>query len=140
MTSSAASAQPTSERWEGSGVVYSIDGKELETYKVATNVFHPSVNSTRTETILQMADGTSKTIAMSILVNGDSFSTQSNLGNGGGACYGEGLCENYIKDENGRSYATTIIQDAAGSRRHLTIIMDNGKAIKVLREKVMRAN
>jgi len=50
------------------------------------------------------------------------------------------MCENYLENDSGRAYATTIAIDSPYQRRNLTMILQNGKAIKVVREKISRAN
>ena len=127
------------EKWEGSGASFSPDGKQVGTYTVSTVVTHPAPDVSQAETTIGLADGTVKKSSMTITSSGTSFSTDSNLGHGGGACYGAGICESYIDAGAARSYATTIIEDADGSRRSLTIVLEKGQAVTVLRDKVSLA-
>jgi hypothetical protein len=124
------------QRWEGAGVSLTPDGKELGTFKISTTVSHPSVDIAQAETLITLEDGTVKTSSMTITEKGTGFSTDSSFGKGGGACYGAGICESYIVSGTGQSFATTIIEDSDGSRRSLTIVLENGRAVKVLRDKV----
>ena len=92
----------------------------------------------QSEATVTRLDGSQKIIAQKITVNGNNWSVESNLGIGSGACYGGDICENYISGENGLAYATTIISDSADNRRNVTMKLQNGKAVEVLRDNLTR--
>ena len=84
------------------------------------------------------ANGTTKSIVQKISIRGSSWTVESNLGTRGGACYGKDICENYITGANGIAYATTIIKDGADHERQITFVLQDGKAIKIFRQSLVR--
>ncbi len=121
-------------KWSGTGAAYSPDGVQLGTYDISVvNTDFPG-NLVQSETTITASNGEKKIISQKITMNGTSWSDESSLGNGGGACYGKDLCENYISGNDGLDYATTIVIDGADARRNLTVVLQKGKAIKVLRD------
>ena len=120
--------------WEGSGSVYSPSGKIVDTYRIKVVNSETSTNVIQSETTTTMSDGSQKTISQTIQVEGGRWTVESNLGKGGGGCYGVDLCENYISGDDGKAYATTIVQDSPNNRRNITFVLENGKATKVLKD------
>ncbi len=127
------------EIWVGSGAEYTPQGEELETYEITVINSFGADNKVHSEATITTARGGKRVITQDLTIKGNRWSNISNLGKGGGACYGADMCENYLEDESGRAYATTIAIDSRDQRRNLTMILQNGKAIKVVREKVSRA-
>jgi hypothetical protein len=126
------------EKWVGSGAVYSPEGQQLSTYQVSVVNTEVAPNVIQSETTVTLPDGTQKSISQKIISNGNGWSVESNLGKGGGSCYGNDVCENYIAGENGLAYATTIISDGPNARRNLTIELRDGKAVRMLRDKLTK--
>lgn len=124
--------------WTGSGHSYSPDGKELGGYKVEVVSTASGANDLETVTTITADDGTKKVITQKLKLGQDKWSDSSNLGEGGGACYGDGLCQNYLADAHGMAYATTIVHNGPDHQRQLTTVLENGKAIKVLRQNLDR--
>ena len=139
MCGTAALASGNVQKWQGTGAVYTPAGVQLETYDVSVVNTEISAQVIQSDATVTAADGSQKVISQKLTLNGDSWSVESNLGKGGGACYGEGLCENYISSDDGsQAYATTIISDGADSKRQITTVLQNGKAVKMLRQKRAR--
>lgn len=130
----------TAETWSGSGAEYSPDGTQLSTYQISVVNTQVSANVVQSDATITKPNGQQETISQTLTMNGSEWTDSSNLGQGGGACYGSDTCENYISGSNGMAYATTIISDGPRARRELTMILQNGKAVKVLRENLSRVN
>ena len=64
------------------------------------------------------------------------WTSECDNGNGGGRCFGEGLCVSYVEDKTGKSFATTIIKDDDNNMRMLRTELDHGKAVRFYREKL----
>jgi hypothetical protein len=127
-------------KWVGKGQEFSPNGSLLGSYTSEVVNTDKAANVMERTTTITTADGKQKVISQTLTMNETGWSVDSNLGKGGGACYGSDICENYIVGANGLSYATTIISDSANSQRYLTIILQNGEAVKVLRENTKRVN
>ena len=128
----------TVDKWAGQGAAYSPDGQLLSTYQISVVNTQIAPHVIQSDATISMSDGTQKVVSQKITENGNNWTVESNLGKGGGACYGNDICENYISGENGLAYATTIVSDGPDARRHLTIELQNGKAVKLLRDKLTR--
>ncbi len=126
-------------KWQGSGAVYSPAGIQLETYDITVVNTETSAHVIQSEATVTSPDGSQKQISQKLTLNGENWSVESNLGKGGGACYGEGLCENYISSNDGSiAYATTIISDGVDHKRQITTVLQKGKAVKMLRQNLVR--
>jgi hypothetical protein len=130
------------ETWSGSGSVYSPAGDALSTYQIQVTVTPSDDSSNTSVSVAKITeqDGTNLTITETITPSGNSFQVASNIGNGGGSCYGNAFCEVYIAGQNGLAYATTVAIDGADSRRDLTFELQNGQAVRVLRDQMKRMN
>jgi len=128
------------EKWAGSGAEFTPDGKQIATYQVSVDNTQSAPNVVVSVATITLADGSQQQMTQTLTMNGSEWKDVSNLGQGGGACYGSDTCENYIEGANGMAYATTIISDGQNARRDLTTVLQNGKAIKVLRESLTRVN
>jgi hypothetical protein len=130
---------PKIERWVGTGAEYTPLGQELSTYEIVVLNTIAGDGRVHSEAKITTALGANRVITQDLTIKGNRWSNISNLGKGGGACYGPEMCENYLEDDSGKGYATTIVIDGRSQRRNLTIVLQNGKAIKVVREKISRA-
>ena len=128
----------TVEKWTGTGAVFSPDGQQLSTYDISVVNTQIAPHVIQSDATVTMPDGTQKVVSQKITENGNNWSVDSNLGKGGGACYGGDLCENYILGANGLAYATTIISDGPDTRRDLTTQLQDGKAVTMMRDKLTR--
>ena len=126
------------DKWAGSGTSYTPQGAALSTYQLNVENTELAPQVIQSVATAVGSDGTTKVINQKITTTANHFKTDSNLGQGGGSCYGADLCESYIAGQNGVAYATTIIVDGPNDQRHITVILKDGKAIKILRDKVSR--
>jgi hypothetical protein len=128
------------EKWSGTGAEYSPAGKQLSTYQISVENTQSAANVVVSVATITAADGSQKSLTQTLTMNGSEWKDVSNLGQGGGACYSSDTCGNYISGANGMAYATTIISDGPNARRELTTVLQNGQAVKVLRETLSRVN
>lgn len=129
----------TVEKWAGTGAEYTPDGKQVSVYEI-TVVNTIDGTHVHSEATVVPASGPQRVITQDLTIKGAGWTDISSLGKGGGACYGQDICESYLAGEGGRAYATTIVSDGPNARRNLTMVLQNGKAVKVLRDKLARAN
>lgn len=126
------------EIWGGEGATFMPNGTPLDTFQVKVVLTKKENGVIDSEaTITKAADGSTKIISQQITpTRPNSFTIESNLGKGGGSCYGEGLCESYVADAEGKAFATTIVHDSKNARRYLTTELEQGKATKIIRQKL----
>ena len=137
LVSSAAFAYDA-EKWEGSGIAFSSSGAQQKSYSVSVVNRQTSASTIESHAMMTSANGTTKSVVQKISIRGSSWTVESNLGTRGGACYGKDICENYITGANGIAYATTIIKDGADHERQITFVLQDGKAIKIFRQSLVR--
>ncbi|MGZ3688832.1 MAG: hypothetical protein ACXWP5_11485 [Bdellovibrionota bacterium] len=124
--------------WNGTGATYSIDGTEEGEYQVQlVNVpgAQGGVDSSITVTIPNY-----KTLHFTQTMRDTpkGFSITSDQGSGGALCVGEGLCEGFL-GQDGNGIAMTTISDGPDTLRILKTQLENGKAVRIMREKYVRA-
>lgn len=125
-------------KWVGSGEEFTPDGNTIATYQI--EVINKDGVSGTIESIVTITrpGGVQDVIHQEIVTHGNSWAVQSELGKGYGTCYGSDLCENYVQGSNGLDYATTIVNDGTSLRRNVTFVLENGKAVKVLKDRLIK--
>jgi hypothetical protein len=127
--------------FHGAGTQLTPDGKALGDYQVDLAIRATGPHAAQIDVTVTLANGnTLRSTQQMIDGDGPSFTITSDGGKGGGACYGEGLCEMYIDLGGGHAYATTLVHDADGSQRQLRTELQDGKAVSIFREKYVRQN
>ena len=126
------------EQWQGTGAVYTPEGKELSAYAISVVNTELADHTIQSEAKITLPDGSQRQVSQKITPYGNSWSVESNLGTGGGACYGKDVCANYIAGKNGVGFATTIVGDSEKTRRNITIKLQNGESVEVSRENLTR--
>lgn len=138
LVASQAIASGPVEKWTGTGATFTPDGQRLESYKVDVDNTHLGAGVIKSEITIILEDGTKKLASQKLTFKGSKWAVDSNLGKGGGACYGLDICENHISDGAGREFSTTIVNDGKFARRNITFELENGKPVKVLREQLVK--
>ncbi|MBK9321612.1 MAG: hypothetical protein IPM97_01410 [Bdellovibrionaceae bacterium] len=128
--------------WEGSGALFDLQGTETGKYDL---VVENSKNGSQIQSnvTVTLPDGTTQKHQCLLTGTGQKGwksecdnSDSIGAGNGGGQCFGEGLCISYDEHSTGKSYATTIIMDGSTDMRLLRTEVQNGKAVRFFREKL----
>lgn len=137
MASSAAFAAKT-EVWEGPGTLFDDQGKVVSSY-------HLVVENTKngreilSHVTVTFPDGTERKSQCRMTETGQKgWVSDCDHGKGGGACFGEGLCESYEEDSTGRAFASTIVMDGSANMRLLRTELKNGRAVHFFREKLQK--
>lgn len=125
-------------KWLGHGEQFTPDGQSLGTYSVEVDLTETAPNTTQSTTTLKFQDGSEKIIRETVISQGRSWNVVSDLGKGQGVCYGQDLCENYTQDDKGQAVATTIVRDSDSHRRDLSVVLENGKAVKVFKDDISK--
>lgn len=138
--SMATSAQTGSQLWHGTGTVFLPGGQKQGSYSVDVAIQQITANVTTSKATVTMSDGSTETITQTMTKAADgSVQIKSSEGQGGGACYGENLCEFYIENKAcHRALAITVAVDDDGSRRDLITVLKGGKAVSILSEKLVQ--
>lgn len=135
---SATAFAATTEKWSGTGTEFAPNGSVNGTYQMSIVNTSSSPGVVDSDAWATTPEGHQTEIKQKLTFNGNQWSDVSNLGTGGGACYGSDTCENYIAGPDGMAFATTIINDSPSTRRQLTVVLKNGSPVKVLRENLTR--
>jgi hypothetical protein len=122
--------------WRGSGIAYTPGGELLERYEIVVTSRSVAPDVVENEILLSSSDGTQKKVTQRLTLHGATWTIDSNLGRGVGACYDDQVCTNYIAGE--LTYVTTIFREGANSYQNVTVILQSGQPIKVLRDKYSR--
>lgn len=130
-------APPASQVWQGTGQLFSAEGKAAGAYRLEL------VRKRAEDGLLQtvrvfLPDGQIQTLQCEITEEGEAWSSVCGHGRGGGRCFGDGLCLDYLTDDKGRAFATTIVFDDDDSMRLLRTELLRGEAIRFYREKLER--
>ncbi len=104
---------------------------------VNTAITDHEVNSQIT---VSLTDGTQKKFSQVMQDTAQGFSLTSDAGDGGGYYLGDGLCLGYIGTEDGHGYAMTIVLDGPSAERLLRTELQDGKAVRIFREKYLKIN
>lgn len=124
--------------WKGEGVVYEMDGKEYP-FDIELGIVKLSDHDIRVEGKVLLPSGGTKEFTEIMSDCGYGFTISSNLGMGRGRWLGEGLSQSYIEDTAGHAFATTMVRDGENERRVLVTELQNGQAVRFIRQKIVRA-
>ena len=125
-------------KWLGTGEEFTPDGKSAGTYKIEVINTDQGANVYNSQATVTYTDGTQHVTNQKITSSGNGWSVDSDFGKGGGNCYGIDTCENYIQGQNGLAVATTIIKDDDQNRRDISFLLDNGKAVRIFKDKLTK--
>jgi hypothetical protein len=136
MISSSYAFASTTDIWEGPGTQFDAHGKATGNYNLVVQNVTTGTQIQSTVTIT-LADGTVKTEQCQI-TNDSAGGWKSLCGTfqGGGGCFGEGMCASYEADANGHAFATNVAIDGASDLRMLRTELQNGQATGFYREKL----
>jgi hypothetical protein len=123
--------------WTGTGAAFGRDGKLGGAFQVELVSTALDEHSVANQLKIILPDGQVKTITQTIRDRENGFAIESSQGNGGGYCFGDGLCECYVGDDE-HGFATTIVMDGPEARRFLTTELEKGKPVRFFRENLKR--
>lgn len=135
LTSYAASA--SIETWEGQGDFFNLNGDLVSSYSLKVENNKTSPDQTESQITITLSDGTVRTDKCSISYGKKGWTSQCSNTQGGGQCYGQGLCQSYMENGN-TAYATTIVMDGPKQMRLLRTQLVNGEAASFSREKLFK--
>jgi hypothetical protein len=131
-------AHATPEKWTGEGVLFGRDGAKVGTYHLDLTNTEISTDETRNDVTVTIGNGTILKLSQTTHKSGNSFSIVGDTGNGGGYCFGDGLCQIYVEQSNGTAYAITLIKDSEDQMRLMKTELKNGQATRFFREGLSR--
>ena len=139
VSSAKASVIDSAGTWYGSGAVYSLEGKALGDYRVEMANTLTSPREMKSEITVTRLDGTLiQRLNQTIKDTDHGFTSDSEQGQGGGFCLGEGMCMSYVGSQTARAFASTLVVDPPSALRILRTELQNGKAVQFYREKYVR--
>lgn len=121
--------------WEGSGSLFDLQGQPAGDYQLVVENT-TSGNEIQNLVTVTLADGSFKKLQCIMTKSGDGWTSICDQGQGGGHCFGEGLCISYVADATGKAFATTIVMDGPSDMRLLRTELQNGQAVRFFREKL----
>lgn len=138
LVASPAAFAAKSDVWEGPGTMFDDQGKVVSNYHlVVENTKNGS--GTVSNVTVTLPDGSERKSQCRMTETGEKgWASDCDHGKGGGACFGEGLCESYEEDATGHAFATTIVMDGSKGMRLLRTELKNGRAVHFFREKLQR--
>lgn len=133
-----ASAGEVTELWKGDGVLFDRSNKPIGKYRL--EMYRTNVNKKKmlNEVKVFLPNAKTKTISCEITKSKKGWSTDCRSRKGGGYCFGEGLCIDYMADQKGSAFATTIVMDGKDTMRMLRTELKRGKAVRFFRERLTR--
>ncbi len=123
--------------WKGFGAKFDRNGSQVGEFAiemVSEAVGKHELKSKITVTIKDHSETHVQTLKDS---GNNGFDIESDHGEGGGYCFGKGLCEAYMGTQT-HGFAITIIMDGPDSRRMLVTELENGNAVNFIRESLER--
>ena len=123
--------------WKGTGAAFSLQGQKLGKFQI--DMTSEAVSATELKSTVTIKTGPDTKTYSQVLsdAGANAFHIESSQGNGGGFCFGKGLCEAYLGTAS-EGYAITIVLDGADRRRMLVTELHDGKAIGFVRESLER--
>jgi hypothetical protein len=124
--------------WKGTGAILSPAGDLITNYNVEIESVTQG-SGLQSKTTMTFPDGNVKVIAQKLTMGADgkTFSLESSDGKGGGACYGEGICQAFVSSYSGNTYNITSVEDG-NVLRHLNNEWQGKTVIRVYRQKLNR--
>jgi hypothetical protein len=129
---------PEAHVWKGSGTRYDISKMEQGTYELTLEIQKLSPQEQKSVATVTLATGEVMIISCSQVNSERGWSLECSNGKGGGYCFDQGMCQNYVADADGRAYATTLSFDGKDSMRLLRTELLNGKAVGFFAETLKR--
>ena len=123
--------------WKGTGSAFSLQGQKLAKFEI--DMTSEAVSATELKSSITIKTGQDTKTYSQILsdAGANAFRIESSQGNGGGQCFGKGLCEAYLGNAS-QGYAITIVLDGADHRRMLVTELQDGKAVGFVSESMER--
>ncbi|MGZ3773322.1 MAG: hypothetical protein ACXVCY_06035 [Pseudobdellovibrionaceae bacterium] len=125
-------------KWVGTGEEFTPDGTSVSIYEIVVTNTDLSAGVTMSRATITYPNGSQHVTNQKITQSNKGWSSESDFGKGGGSCYGKDICLNYIQGQNGAAIATTIIEDSDIAKRDVSILLENGKAVKIFKDKLTK--
>lgn len=124
------------ESYRGEGTLFSDKRQVIGKYSLELTRAKAAQNVIQQKVVVKLPDGRTETRECRIFQadGAESWRSECEGGTGGGHCFGDGLCIDYLSMEGGRSFATTIAMNDDGSMRLLRTELVDGKAVRFYRE------
>lgn len=129
---------PDTQVWKGSGTRYDISKMVQDTYELTVEVQKLSGQEQKSVASVVLSTGEVVVITCNQVNANQGWSLDCSNGKGGGYCFDQGMCQNYVADASGRAYATTLSFDGQDFMRLLRTEMLNGKAVGFFAETLKR--
>jgi hypothetical protein len=122
--------------WEGRGVSHDRAGEPLGAFEISLE--RRAVGAiVRTEGTVTLADGRRIPFWQELEPGKRGFRLRSGHGEGGGRCFGNGMCQTYeVKDDS--AVATTIAMDGPASIRVLVTELERGVAVRFAEQSLQK--
>jgi hypothetical protein len=124
--------------WQGKGTTFALGSSEKGEFTVDLTRTAIDAHTVEMKGTVVLDDGRVIPITQRLTETERGFAIEGNRGKGGGRCYGDGLCNSYEEGADGKSFATTIVIDGSEHLRLLTTELDHGRAVRVMRQNLVK--
>ena len=123
--------------YTGAGATFSRDGVEITPYQIEMVRTAVGDKTLESRGKITLPNGQVHEFFQRLTETERGFYIESDHGNGGGYCFGEGLCQSYIGDQ-AHGFAIAIALDGSTSFRAMITELENGRAVRFIREKLTK--
>jgi hypothetical protein len=128
-----------SETWAGDGSIEAPDGSNQGSFHMTLTNTVVDATTIETRGEIRLPDGTERSFWQRRTGSNTGYGLESDLGNGGGMCFDNGLCQSYVEGgPSGHAFATTIAPEGSHVLRVLVTELANGRAVRFFSEKLHR--
>lgn len=124
--------------WEGHGTSFGLDGKPTGDFHITLTRAQVAEGVVETTGTVTLPSGERLPIQQTTVARDTGYRLVTAKGKGGGYCFGEGLCQGYEEGTDGRGTAHTLILDGEERMRVLITELNQGKAVRFMRQSLTR--
>jgi len=133
-TAAWASAMPAPRTFCGTGAAYDLQGQATQTFTFVTVNTPVAATAMASHTTLTYSDGTTKVTDQTITDTAQGFKVDAAGWSGDALCFGNGLCQGYLKESASQGLALTYVRDSEDTYRILLTRLENGQAQGFIKE------
>lgn len=129
------------ETWSGEGTLFDRAGKPLGRYGLTLVRTPVKAGVVRHTVTVELPAGKIREMRCTLTLDGESWTSSCADGRqGGGRCFGDGMCLDYLSGPGGQAFATTIAFDGDDRMRMLRTELVEGEAVRFFRETLRRVS
>lgn len=134
----AATPAKSKQVWKGNGEILDRSGRSVAKYRLVMTVTPKGAGRSERDVRIYVRGRQIKRMTCQATAHGRGWKQTCGAVRGGGTCFGDGLCMDYVTDGKGLAWATTIVNDGRRSMRLLRTELRHQKAVRFFRERLRR--